>query len=157
MTSTARKVLGDLEAAHQFLELESDALRFRITWVAAMALCRSVGHVLDKVDSRTSPGLSIAIKQAWASWHDDREQHKIFHNFIESERNAVLKEYEVGFMSGRAAFVVIPGMTMTTLPDELFCPLAAGPYEGEDCRDVLAMAIGWWQVQLREIEHAATA
>ncbi|WP_208934399.1 hypothetical protein [Paracidovorax avenae] len=157
MTATARKVLCDLEVAHQFLELESDAQRFRITWVAAMALCRSVGHVLDKVDSRTSPRLSVAIKRAWTSWHANREQHKLFHDFIESERNAVLKEYEVGFMSGRAAFVVIPGMTIATLPDELFCPLAAGPYEGEDCRDVLAMAIDWWQVQLREIENAAAA
>jgi len=157
MTATARKVLSDLEAAHEMLETERNAERFRIIWVAAMALCRAVGHVLEKVDSRSSPGLRKAISQAYVSWHKDREQHKLFHTFIENERNAVLKEYEIGFMSGHAAFTVIPGATATMLPAELFCPLSDGPYSGEDCRDVLAMTIGWWHMQLREIDHAAAA
>ena len=157
MTFTARRVLSDLEAAWGMLETESDAERFRIIWVAAMALCRAVGHVLAKVDSHSSPELEKAIGQAYVSWQRDREQHRIFHRFIEDERNAVLKEYEIGFMSGRAAFTVLPGMTAATLSEELFCPLADGPYSGEDCRDVLAIAIGWWHVQLREIDHAAAA
>ncbi|MDO9002493.1 MAG: hypothetical protein Q7V20_03430 [Aquabacterium sp.] len=154
MTATARKVLADLEAAHELLELESNAQRFRITWVAAMALCRAVGHVLDKVDSKASPELKAAIKQAWSSWQSDQERHGLFHLFIESERNAVLKEYEMGFMSGSSAVIVLPEGSATTLSDELFCPLADGPYAGEDCRDILAQAIDWWQSQLRDIDQA---
>jgi hypothetical protein len=157
MTATARKVLSDLQAAHEMLEIESDAERFRVIWVAAMALSRAVGHVLQKVDSRSSPNLQEAINLAYASWQREPHKHKIFHCFIEDERNAVLKEYEIGFMSGRAAFVVLPDTTTATLSDELFCPLVDGPYSGEDCRDVLAMAIGWWHAQLIEIDHAAAA
>ncbi|HVI57747.1 MAG TPA: hypothetical protein VM619_02585 [Luteimonas sp.] len=157
MTATARKVLSDLEAAHEMLEIESNAERFRVMWVAAMALSRAVGHVLHKVDSLAGPRVKAAIDQAYASWKAEPEKHRIFHCFIEDERNAVLKEYEMGFMSGHAAFVVLPGMSLTTLPDELFCPLIDGPYQGEDCRDVLAIAIGWWHAELREIDHAAAA
>jgi hypothetical protein len=157
MTATARKVLSDLEAAYELLKLETDKQRFRITWVAAMALCRAVGHVLSKVDARRSPSHEFAIKQIWKSWQDEREKHKLFHSFIECERNAVLKEYEVGFLSSNAAFIVLPDNTVTTLPDELFCPLSYGPYEGEDCRDVLAMAIGWWHVQLHDIDNATAS
>lgn len=155
MTITARKVLSDLEAAHQLLELEADAQRFRIIWVAAMALCRAVGHVLEKVDSKSSPQLNEAVKMAWESWRADCDQHRIFHSFIKLERDSVLKEYEAGFMSGHAAFLTLPGMEIGTLPDELFCPLTTGPYEGEDCRDILAMAISWWHIQLSEIDHEA--
>lgn len=132
MTATARKVLADLEAAHQLLELESDAQRFRITWVAAMALCRAVGHVLDKVDSKASPALKASIKQAWSSWQSDQERHALFHLFIESERNAVLKEYEMGFMSGSSAVIVIPEGLATTLSDELW-PLCWGGLQRHSC------------------------
>lgn len=152
MTVTARKVLADLEAAHHILELETDAQRFRITWVAAMALCRSVGHALEKVDSKISLSYKNAINDKWELWKSEEEQNKIFYLFIENERNAVLKEYEVGFMSGRAAYLVLPDETASSLPDELFCPLTDGPYAWEDCRDVLAMAISWWHIQLREID-----
>lgn len=155
MTAVARKALIDLEAAHKILEIESDAQKFRITWVAAMSLCRAIGHILFKVDAHTSPYLKSAIDVAWTSWNREREQNKIFHFFIDSERNAVLKEYEIGFMSGRAAFVSTPDMTLNMLSDELFCPLSTGPYEGEDCRDILAIAISWWHVQLLEIERKA--
>lgn len=152
MTATARKVLADLEAAHHILELETDAQRFRITWVAAMALCRCVGHVLKNVDSKISLSYKNAINDKWESWKSENEHNKIFHLFIENERNAVLKEYEIGFMSGNSAYLVLPDENISLLSDELFCPLTDGPYAWEDCRDILAIAISWWHIQLREID-----
>ena len=41
-----------------------------------------------------------------------------------------------------------------TLDDNLFCPIADGPYAGEDCRDVLEEAIAWWDTQLALIEES---
>lgn len=68
MTATARKTLGDLQVAHALLEMEESTDRFRVLWVASVALCRAVGHVLQKVDSSTSPQLKAAISQVYASW-----------------------------------------------------------------------------------------
>lgn len=155
MTATARKILRDLQMAHDLLETEESAERFRLHWVAAVALCRAIGHVLQKVDSNTSPQLKTAISQIYDSWKAEPEAHHIFFEFIEDERNAVLKEYEFGFLSGPVDLVVLPSGFTSTLEDNLFCPLSSGRFAGEDCRDVLELAINWWQVQLSQIDAAA--
>jgi hypothetical protein len=154
MTATARKILRDLQVAHELLETEESAERFRVHWVAAVALCRTVGHVLQKIDSNTSPQLKAAISQIYASWKAEPEVHHVFFEFIEDERNAVLKEYEFGFLSGPVDFLVLPSGFISTLEDNLFYPLSSGRFTGEDCRDVLGLAINWWQTQLSEIDAA---
>jgi hypothetical protein len=68
------------------------------------------------------------------------------------ERNQVLKQYEIGFFSGPVTLVA--GTEAATIDDNLFCPIAYGPYEGEDCRDVLQEAITWWKAQLSSIQAA---
>ena len=157
MTTTARKTLRDLQISHELLEIEESIERFRVLWVASIALSRAVGHVLQKVDSNTSPQLKLAISQAYSSWKADPESHQIFFDFIENERNSVLKEYEFGFMSGPIDVLVVPGASLFTLSDNLFCPLSNGRFSGEDCRDVLELAITWWQTQLDLIDQAAAA
>ncbi len=152
MTVTARKVLCDLQVAHELLESEESAERFRVHWVAAVALCRAVGHVLQKIDSNTSPQLKDAISQTYVAWKAEPEVHHVFFEFIEDERNAVLKEYEFGFLSGPVDLVVLPSGFTSTLGDNLFCPLSSGRFAGEDCRDVLELAINWWQAQLSQID-----
>ena len=64
MTATARKVLADCKKAHDLLEAESDTARFRLLWVSGVALLRSVGHVLQKVDSRHDLRVKGAIDEA---------------------------------------------------------------------------------------------
>ena len=90
-----------------------------------------------------------------SSWKAEPEAHQVFFEFIEDERNSVLKEYEFGFMSGPVDVLVLPGGSSATLADNLFCPLSDGRFAGEDCRDVLALAINWWQTQLGLIDRAA--
>jgi hypothetical protein len=157
MTATARKALRDLQVAHALLEVEESTERFRVIWVASVALSRAVGHVLQKVDSNTSPQLKTVILQMYESWKADPETHRVFFEFIEDERNSVLKEYEFGFMSGPVDLVVLPDGPSATLADNLFCPLSSGRFAGEDCRDVLELAINWWQMQLGQIDRAAAA
>jgi hypothetical protein len=157
MTVNARKVLRDLEAAHELLEVEEDTLRFRILWVASVALCRAVGHVLQKVDSSTSVRLSSVIQCKYSSWKAQPDKHRIFFDFVEDERNSVLKEYEFGFMSGPIDVLILPDGVCDALSDNLFCPLSGGAFVGEDARDVLAVAIRWWQTQLSEIDDAVAS
>ncbi len=155
MTTAARKALSDLEYAHSLLEVEESTQRFRILWVASISLSRAVGHVLEKIDSKASPELRATISKAYLSWKQDPETHQIFFEFIEDERNSVLKEYEFGFMSGPIDVMVLPDGTSFSLSENLFCPLAGGRFAGEDCRDVLQLAISWWKAQLASIDEAA--
>ena len=152
MVTVARKVLADCKAAHELLEMECDAARFRLMWVAGVALLRTVGHVLEKVDSRRDPKTAVAARAAWERWKADKEANAIFWEFIEEERNNILKEYEFGFLSGPIGVLVTPGHDLLSLDGNLFCPLAEGRFSGEDCRDVLAEGIKWWEKELRQIE-----
>lgn len=156
MTITARKTLQDLRMSHNLLEVEESTEQFRVLWVASVTICRAVGHVLQKVDSSTSPRLKLAISQAYSSWKADPESNRIFFDFIENERNSVLKEYKFGFNSGPLD-ILAPDGSLFTLDNNIFCPLIDGHFSGEDCRDVLELAIVWWQTQLDFIDCMATA
>ena len=50
MTFKARQVLDDCELALEFLEQATTDQIWRVHWFAAVALIRTVGDVLDKVD-----------------------------------------------------------------------------------------------------------
>lgn len=152
MTATARKVLADCKTAHNLLEAESDTARFRVLWVSGVALLRSVGHVLQKVDSKRDPQIAGAVVAAWERWKVDREANAVFWEFIEEERNNILKEYEFGFLSGPVNVLVTPSDEIFTLDDSLLCPVADGRFAGEDCRDILAEGIAWWERELSAID-----
>ncbi len=147
----ARDVLDDCKHALGRLELESQPETFRVLWVAAAALARAVGHVLKNVDAKADPAVEKAVAEAWDRWQTDKGRNAIFWEFIEKERNQVLKQYELGFFSGPVD-VVAAGQQFI-VGEHLFCPIAAGAYEGEDCRDVLQEAIAWWDKQLGRIER----
>jgi hypothetical protein len=156
VTVTARKVLRDLEFAFELLEVEEIEEKFRLLWVSAISLVRSVGHVLNKVDRKRSPKLEQEISKKYSSWKNNPEENKIFFEFIENERNSLLKEYEFGFLSSPIGIVVTSGNESFNIGENLFLPMSEGIYTGEDCRDVLGDAIAWWKQQIHEIESAIT-
>jgi hypothetical protein len=152
MTATARKVLADCKTAHDLLEAESDTARFRVLWVSGVALLRSVGDALHKVDAARDPRVAKAAADAWKRVEADREKNAIFWEFIREERNNVLKEYEFGFLSGPVNVLVTLSDEISILDDNLFCPIADGRFAGEDCRDILAQGIAWWERELSAID-----
>ncbi len=152
MTATARKVLADCKKAHDLLEAESDTARFRVLWVAGVALLRSVGDALHKVDAARDSRVAEATVDVWKRVEADREKNAIFWEFIREERNNVLKEYEFGFLSGPVDVLVTPDNESFVLDDNLFCPVTGGRFAGEDCRDILADAIAWWERELSIID-----
>jgi hypothetical protein len=159
MTATARKILSDLQVAKELLQAEQSSERFRVLWVSSVALCRAIGHALQKVDSGSSPKLRSAIQSTYESWKASPELNHLFFEFIEDERNSVLKEYEFGFMSGAGTVsgLVLPDGLLETLTDNFFCPMIDGRFAGVDCRDVLELAVNWWQQQLDVIDRAVAA
>ena len=157
MTTTARRVLADLELAHSMLEDEEDSAKFRVLWAAAIGLSRTVGDALDKVDRFASPEMSTAVTTFYRRWKTDEASHKMFFKFIKSERDFLMHEYRRGYQTGDIPVVVIPVDAECSLEEGLFSPMMDGPFAGEDCRDVLLMAIEWWNDQLDQIDHAALA
>jgi hypothetical protein len=168
VTATARQVLHDCEVALTLLEAEQDLERWRILWAGALALLRAVGHVLQKVDG-SDPVLGAIVAQTYGRWKSQPKKHAIFWEFIEEERNNILKEYrfnvhplddvEVAVMltlrnpeTGETRQVphIVP------IGENIYRPLVEGYSEGNDARDVYREALDWWEIQLSAIEDELT-
>ena len=163
MTAAARRVLDDCKAALEMLEEERDEQRWRVLWIGAMALLRAVGHVLHKVDGE-NPDLRELIDAAYRSWTSRQSRHAVFREFIEEERNNVLKEYELNVVDSAEVYVAIAAGDPDAgyvaeegpfgLDENLFRPVTAGFGEGEDARDIYREALEWWDVELSRLEGA---
>jgi hypothetical protein len=153
MTGTplrARRVLDDCKRASELLDDAEEPSVRRVLWVATIALLRAVGHVLDKADRQHNPFASAAIDELWGAFKIERERHQIFWSFIESERNAVLKQYEFGF-SEEPIVVLLPDGSTHTVPLDLFLPSTS--VDGEDARELVSEALAWWNSQLCRVEQ----
>lgn len=138
----ARRVLRDCHFAMQELRVAAEGREWRLRWVAVITLLRVVGHVLGKVDSERSSYLADAIQSHWARVKAAPSGHVIFHDFIERERNTILKEYDtseriVASIDGGQQFGLLIGA-------HIIEPL-----------DAVRQAIGWWERLLTEIEEDA--
>ncbi|QEX20217.1 hypothetical protein FRZ61_01330 [Hypericibacter adhaerens] len=165
MTVKAREVLDDCRVALSLLEEETDIQRWRIHWAAAVALIRAVGHVLDKVDGGDQI-IKQAADAAFKQWKSADPKHEIFREFIERERNNLLKEYrsdvhplaEVALAVEFTAQPVDGGPPVRfahvgKIGENIYRPLLDGTWEGDDARDVLSEAIAWWERELAAIEQ----
>lgn len=157
MSQAARAVLHDCRLAHEWLEDESDADRFRLMCVAAMALLRAVGHVLKNVDASRDEVLQSILSKRYEEWKQGRDANGIFRFFIEAERNGILKQYLLPYQEGAIPAAVVTRTEHISFNDigfglNLLRPLTDGPYAGEDIRDVIRQAIAWWQTRLDELD-----
>lgn len=152
----AEELLDDGKIAFAMLEDAEDEAHFRILWIACVTILRSIGHVLDKVDAK-DPAYTSLIKMWWKSINQAKEENRIFFEFIERERNFAIKEYRLDYADGSQfglGFEDSDGKI--TMFDEvslenLYMPMTDGPYEGEDCRDIVRSAIEWWDKQIELI------
>ncbi len=108
--------------------------------------------MLHKVDGERDPKLKVIIEEIFIEWKNNKVNNAIFWDFIENERNSVLKQYEFGFLFGPLGVIAPTEEEVMELDEGLFCPILDGRYEGEDCRDILDEAIKWWKIQLNRIE-----
>lgn len=167
MTFYARQVVSDCRIALQMLNEETDLARWRIHWAAAVALIRAVGHVLDKVDGRDK-SVKAAAAELYKEWKGTAEEHQIFREFIEKERNNLLKEYQFNIHPLDDVPVVVEALLQPVgggeplrmaevfdMEENLFRPMLDGPWEGEDAHDILGEAIEWWEGQLFLIDRKA--
>ena len=154
--------MADCEAVLEMLEDEEDEQRWRVLWAGAMALARTVGHVLQKVDGK-DPKVQPAINSAWNRWSGDKAANAIFWEFIEEERNNILKEYHFSVLDSAVVGVSVVEIDQETghavavespdlLDENLFRPIETGFGAEEDARDVYREALQWWDAELSRIE-----
>ncbi len=140
----ARRVLRDCYRAKTRFDTATIAADRRLWWILALTLLRAVGHVLNKVDSKRSRYLANSIRKGYLAWKAEPRQHLVFHEFIEKERNEIIKEYRIdpAISLNHDASDRVPGLLL--IGDAALTPGAA-----------LASAIRWWEDQLAIIEEEA--
>lgn len=165
MTENARRILNDCRACLQMLEDEENETRWRVLRAAALALIRSVGHALDKVDGSSVKNESHKI---FAQWKATKPEPRIFWEFIDAQRNLVLKEYrhETHIAESISVYVDrdgqpfvprdfsshIAGEQCFALEGVLYRPNTMAFRFGEDFRDTYQEAIDFWEEQILPIE-----
>ncbi len=170
MTAKARQVLSDCRAALALLEADTGDEAWRVHWAAAVALVRAIGHVLRNVDGVTDPRVRVAADAAHKRWTSNEPDHEIFREFIERERNNLLKEYRTNVHASTEVSLAIELTLQSTtggppvrmreigeIGENIYRPMVDGPWEGDDARDVLTAALEWWDVELDAIDLAAHA
>lgn len=139
----ARRVLRDCHHAVREFKSAVRPVEVRVRWLAALALLRSVGHVLDKVDGSRSTHLRAAINTRWVEVRSGTLHDQIFHDFIERERNMLLKEY-------RADDRLVQYRADNDVADALLVGT-----EIMSRSDALTRALDWWERLLHDIETSA--
>jgi hypothetical protein len=112
---------------------------WRLYWIAGISLLRTIGHVLAKVDAKSSAQHSQAIGGLWKQLQSDRKGSWIFWEFIEKERNNCLKTYSFG-----ARLVQDEGEVCVQYEN------------GDDAFQLFRQAVYWWPPGKNRPGHAST-
>ena len=103
---------------------------------------------LNSIDGK-DPKYASTIADAWDELKHSKPAPAIFWQFIETERNNIVKEYEIGAGQGVTVYL---GQTR---PADNHYLINVGPYQGREQREVLAEAIAWWEEYLANIDKRA--
>lgn len=122
------------------VDRDDELPEWRLHWVAGLALLRTVGHVLAKVDALASPAHAAAVDGWWSTLKADRQSSAIFWSFVEEERNNLLKTYTFG-------------AKLSSDEDGYFIEFA----DGQDAFQLFREAVYWWRHQLQILEEELRA
>ncbi|TPL97442.1 hypothetical protein [Mesorhizobium sp. B2-3-10] len=146
------RVCGDCRYAISGLREERPAFSsWRVQWAGICALLKTSIHLLGKKDARAClpPVLRQSLKDAWVELGRRRSEFPLFWEFIDKERNNILKEYDI---SAYPAIIRSDGtvdqtsyslLYMLGEAEEEALILRGGPYDGQFALDVAADATDW--------------
>lgn len=165
MTAMARTVLNEARFARAELQDGVQGSTWLRRWVTAVVLLRVVGHALDKADGKQSEHYRNAIERWWIALKASKPIPAIFWEFIDDERNQILKEFKIN--AGQGVTIQLHGQTMqlnsqasarspepTRVEAIYHYPITGGPFAGADQGHVLDLALAWWQAELDFIDEA---
>jgi hypothetical protein len=131
MTEHARIALEDCLFVWNKLEHCSESQTFRVFWVAGVVLARTVGDVLNKVDSKSSPAMKVAIREAFETRQKDAV---IFKEFIKGERDQLIHQYDSDVYAGDTITLGVESdgvVELSDLDECLYKPIENGPTQGK--------------------------
>lgn len=140
----ARAVLRDCYRSKDRFKRAESVPDIRLEWVLVITLLRTVGHVLRNIDGSRSVFIKSSIAEAYRLWKTNYKCHGIFHDFIESERNNLLKEYKIDPSVNKRINNLSDDGDYFLIGTRAFKPLHA-----------ITEAISWWEDQLQLIENKA--
>ena len=144
---------------------------FRTSWFTITSLLRAVGHALEKVDAiRGDAVFRQVVADHWRRLTTSRPEPIIFWKFIEQQRNAALKEYELqvarelrtysapsenGFRLVLSVDLasVRPGGATQTDTAQIVSVIKDGPFKNRNDREVAALAVAFWHTYLDGIDQ----
>ena len=165
----ASEVLTDCRVACRELEdaeANQNERLIRIRWFTCLVLLRSVGHIIDKVDKKNY----IKYKSEFDSFYKRKKQEIIFKDFIDKERNMILKEYKDYIINEESekveSFHVIinddgdrldigGGNTLIYKDDDLvtrYFKKGGGFDEYNLLHEIVSDAIKWWENYINELK-----
>lgn len=163
MTKQARLVLDDCRGALSELIDGLQGTVWRRRWITCVILLRAVGHVLKNVDANACGALKSEISAAFEQIKQTKPCPIIFWEFIEKERNHIVKQYKfnagqgIRITGGEAGYNESGKLVYSSQGSiEFLYKINSGPFEGRNQVDVIQEAIDWWENYLDEIDKAVT-
>ncbi|PKH03844.1 hypothetical protein CXF72_04035 [Psychromonas sp. MB-3u-54] len=161
----SREVFNDCVSAKDYFVKAVEAKDYqqaKILWFSCVTLLRTIGHVLHKVDAQNfDVTLQEELFVQFKVW---KSSEPIFKEFIEKERNNILKEYDICvevsevkesvnlITSDGFQLVSSDGYTLqatNTIEDFV---KANGYCKGESPISILNSALNWWDIKLKKFE-----
>ena len=161
----SRELYSDCVKARDLLSkavIDNNKTETKILWFACLAMLRAVGHVLKNVDAgQRSKAFQNDLASRYRKWKND----PVFSDFIEKERNLILKEYESAlgeenreershlllesgdFLLTESGQRLIIGTSITSRMVK-----SKGAYANSSPVDVVDAALQWWNTELNELE-----
>jgi hypothetical protein len=150
VTTNARDVLGDCREARADLVDGIMGSEWRRKWTLVVTLLRTVLHVLDKVDGEGDPAVRVAVSDAWDNLKRTKPNPDIFWQFVDEDRNLIVKLYKHRAGQNASVFLGEPVVVETSYS------MNDGPFVGQDPRDVADRAITWLGDYLDAIDEAVS-
>lgn len=158
----AEKMLHIAKTSLNMLQTVEDQDQVEVLWIAAITALRGVGHVLAKVDKYSNTILSQKIDDWWIDLNKNKtiDKNRIFFDFIDKERNDTIKVLSIHYDKGMQDILIIEDINEKeayfvndVIPQLIYIPMTDGYYEGEDIRELIEMAIEWWEKQIEELKR----
>lgn len=167
MSLQARKALSDCRLACEMLSdsIASGATEHtNVHWFTCLALLRAVGHILHKVDQKNfNKAQTQVANELFASW----KKEPIFRDFIEEERNLILKQYSTSIKeinkTEEHTIITNDGLTVVSndgssvVINEIVKSIEKinGFSKGGTPPQIIEEAIQWWEEALDDFDSKA--
>jgi len=124
---------------------------WKVEYVGVCALLRAAIHLIQ-IDSKSCHSKSVTeeLKREWQLIKSEKDKHAIYWEFINKERNSILKEYQWGsykqYFDESGDPILAKDLSLLTMfggGNTSDLRIRGGPFDGRETLEVLAEAANW--------------